>query len=174
MCTQREGNPNYENAKAASPLSEPFQIFVDGRAATPASGGYVTVWEVSKMDAKWTAHAATPTALLTINASIDATGYCDFAVTVTPTGGGAPAGGSNMSIELRMNADPTNSLMMMGLGAPGGYIDELPPPPAPAGPTSEWLVLDFGHDVAADAFALFSSADGVHDPKSMSLQVRWE
>jgi hypothetical protein len=115
------GNPNYENAIAATPLTAPFEMLINGVVARAAAGGLVDVWEVSKMDAKWSARAATSTADVLVNGSVDATGYCDFVVTVTPTGS-VPAEGANLSIELRLNADPSNSLMMMGLGAPGGYV----------------------------------------------------
>ena len=115
------GNPNYENAVVATPLSAPFEILVDGSVATPAAGGLVDVYQVSKMDAKWSARATTHAADVKVNGSVDATGFSDFAVTITPTGS-VPAGGANLSIDLRLNADPSNTLMMMGLGAPGGCV----------------------------------------------------
>jgi hypothetical protein len=154
---------NFENAVEAAALVAPVVLRINGHTAEPTRN--VAFGAVTPMSAEWTAGAATPGANVSVTGSLDATGYCDFAVSVTGT---TDAG---VSIELVLPANPANAVMMMGLGAPGGYIDELPLPLPPTGSTSQWLVLDFQREVTADAFGLFSSADGIHDPHGMLLQV---
>jgi hypothetical protein len=102
---------------------------------------------------------------VSVQGSVDCTGYMDYVVEVTNTGQAAlPAFSANLS--LAMSA--ANAVMAMGLDGSGGYIEEFVGKGSDKSHT-EWVVLDYGAPVTADGMALYSVGDGVHDPADIIL-----
>ena len=172
---------NTANAVAVDVLAAPVNlaISVDGAAPAPLQSTSFTRGAATNMSVTWSATAASAhaaeetgprsTTAVSVEGSLDCTGYMDYTVTIVP-----PAGAKTVDINLNLPSAPANALMAMGLGMSGGYIDEMPPPPAPFAPV--WLVLDMGVSVEADNVRVWSSAhqtqpgDPSHEPLDMSLQ----
>jgi len=112
----------------------------------------------SNMSVSWLARLGTLGGIqVNVSGSLDCTGYLDYRLDFS----GMPSGSK---VEL---VTPARGLMAMGLGLEGDYLSDM----RPATGRSEWLVLDMGRLVTADAFGIYSAGDSVHDPQRMRLQV---
>ena len=169
------------NAVAAEALGAPVALHAtaDG-AALSAAGAALTSTAVSGASTSWTSVWAPPAASsstssaaglsITVNATLDCTGYADYIVTFNNSGPAATPIG-DLRVNLTVPNAQANAHMAMGLGMLGGYMEDLTPPAGGGRNRSEWLLLDWGEARSADAIGLFSSADGIHDPSSVEVAV---
>ena len=164
------------NAVAAQALDAPIALVAtaDG-VALSAAGAAFTSTAVADAETTWTSTWAPPAAssgassglTVTVDASLDCTGYADFVVTLNNSGARATPV-TDLEVNVTVPNAAANAHMAMGLGMTGGYMEDLAPHTLTR---SEWLILDWGASLTADALGLWASGDGVHDPATVDVAV---
>ena len=134
----------------------------------------------TNMSVAWQSVMESSLARLTIDGSLDCTGYLSFNATLTAKAGPGrtvvprAVGGTaaeGLAAGVNLTVPVSGAHLAMGLGRPGGFIERFIRNTPASDALCSWVILDFGSPITLDGIRLCSYGDGVHDPRHMYLQA---